>query len=164
MSCPWPVSDMAYAFKLCRKHSRSSSLLKIRLVFSGYFLNKIASWGPVRHLFLKLQILMFLSCCSFHRGLQFKASFLFFGFFMVHTFVRYIQFLCSLSAIYENKIRLMNLWGKLFVYNHFSQKWEFSKYSSSSKTSGFIASLNSTTVFSHTDITVKGFSNDKVAF
>ena len=50
-----PISDMLFSLKFCLEGQHS---LKKRLVFWLLF-NKAASWGPARHLFLKLEFWCF---------------------------------------------------------------------------------------------------------
>ena len=101
------------------------------LFFLSLF-NEAASWGLVKHLFLKLNTLMYLSSCSVvHRGLPLpgpptvlvRATLRCSVKGVVHTIVWDLQFLGNFShgitLISQNKNRLTSFRRKCFVSGHF---------------------------------------------
>ena len=112
--------------------------------------NEAASWGLVRHLFLKLVLL--LSCAPgppTPLSIPDRASLRCSVKGVVHSVVRDLQFLGNFSHgiafISQNKNRLMSFRRKLFVSGHFEP-------------------VIRTTVFRCANIIAKGFSNAQLAF
>ena len=144
--------------------------------------NEAACWGLVRHLFLKLDTLKYLSSCSVvHRGHP-----LLFLFWLdslhcsvkgvVHRVVRDLQFLGNFShglspsflrtrigqSISEEFQKKCFCFWAFWACNRNHKCW-CSRYSTSLKKDSYIVSLISKTIFSFANIIAKGFSNDQIA-